>query len=317
VINHFGEPKALTVQEVPTPQPKNGEALVAVQATSINPSDVKNVAGAMHGTTLPRIPGRDYAGVVVRGPNDWIGREVFGTGGDIGFTRDGSHAQFLVLPIAALTPKPAKLSMDEAGAAGLTFVAAWSAMINAASVRTGDVALIVGASGGVGSAAVQIAKAMGARVIGAVRSDVDADTARAFGADEAVNTRTANLAEKVGSFTSGKGADVVFDTSGMMFSDGVEAAAHGGRILVISAPPDGKAAFNLRNMYRKELRVIGIDTLRLDAIASTKLLAAMTTYFDSGQFRVQPVQPHPLADAVVAYEQASHGGAKRVLRPND
>jgi hypothetical protein len=70
-------------------------------------------------------------------------------------------------------------------------------------------------------------------------------------------------------------------------------------------------------MYRKELRVIGIDTLRLDAIASTKLLAAMTTYFDSGQFRVQPVQPHPLADAVVAYEQASHGGAKRVLRPND
>src|SRR6185295_2457294 len=178
VIHQFGEPKNLKVQEVSRPEPKDGEALVEVRAASINPSDVKNVAGSMHGTTLPRIPGRDFAGVVARGPESWVGREVFGTGGDIGFTRDGSHAQFILLPIAALAPKPTRLSMEQAGAAGLTFVTAWSAIVTAAAVRRGDTALIIGASGGVGSAAVQIAKALGARVIGAVRNEVDAAVAR-------------------------------------------------------------------------------------------------------------------------------------------
>src|SRR5438045_1602977 len=178
MIHKFGEPKDLRVEEVPTPVPGDGEVLVEVRATSINPSDVKNVTGAMHGTTLPRVPGRDFAGVVASGPRDLVGCEVFGTGGDVGFTRDGSHAQFILLPTNAVTPKPARLSMDQAGSAGLTFVTAWSALVTAAAVGAGDVAVIIGASGGVGSAAVQIAKARGARVIGAVRNDADLATAR-------------------------------------------------------------------------------------------------------------------------------------------
>src|SRR3954471_11767357 len=109
VIHKFGEPKDLRVEEVPTPVPGDGEVLVEVRAAAINPSDVKNVSGAMHGTTLPRVPGRDFAGVVVRGPGDTVGREVWGTGGDLGFTRDGSHAQFMVLPLQALTRKPQRL----------------------------------------------------------------------------------------------------------------------------------------------------------------------------------------------------------------
>src|SRR5271156_3656893 len=115
VIRQFGDPGQLKVEDVPTPEPRGDEVLVAVKAASINPSDVKNVAGVMHGTTLPRIPGRDFAGIVIRGPADFIGREVWGTGGDIGFTRDGSHAQYLLLPTTAVTPKPASLSMEAAG----------------------------------------------------------------------------------------------------------------------------------------------------------------------------------------------------------
>ena len=83
VIRKFG---SLTVEEVPSPEPRGDEVLAEVRAAAINPSDVKNVAGAMHGTTLPRIPGRDFAGVVKRGPADLVGKEVWGTGGDIGFT---------------------------------------------------------------------------------------------------------------------------------------------------------------------------------------------------------------------------------------
>src|SRR5580658_7675793 len=124
LVRQFGDPKLLKIEDVPTPHPGDGEALVEVKAAGLNPSDVKNIQGVMHGTTLPRIPGRDFAGIVVRGPAETIGREVWGTGGDIGFTKDGSHAQYILLPLAALTPKPANLSMDAAGSAGLTFVTA-------------------------------------------------------------------------------------------------------------------------------------------------------------------------------------------------
>src|SRR5271170_3954913 len=119
VIHQFGDPKLLKLEEVPTPEPRSDEVLVAVKAASINPSDVKNVAGKMHGTTLPRIPGRDFAGVVVRGPADLLNREVWGTGGDISRTRDGTHAEFILLPRAAVTLKPPALSMNAAASAGL------------------------------------------------------------------------------------------------------------------------------------------------------------------------------------------------------
>src|SRR5579883_2177359 len=94
VLREFGKPAKLKVEEIATPEPGEGEILVAVKSAGINPSDVKNVEGAMHGTTLPRVPGRDFAGTVVRGPANVLGREVWGTGGDIGFTRDGTHAQY-------------------------------------------------------------------------------------------------------------------------------------------------------------------------------------------------------------------------------
>jgi NADPH:quinone reductase len=317
VVRQFGDPKLLKVEEVPTPQPGDGEALVEVKAAGINPSDVKNIQGVMHGTTLPRIPGRDFAGVVVRGPAETIGREVWGTGGDIGFTRDGSHAQYILLPLAALTPKPAKLSMDAAGSAGLIFVTAWSTMIVAADVSEGDTVLIIGASGGVGSAAVQIAKSRGARVIGAVRSDEESTRARENGADEIINTRSQKLAEMVRAMTNGGGASVVFDTSGQMFPESVEAAALHGRVCVINAPSDGQTTFNLRSLYRKELRVFGVDTRQLDVIASAKLLSEMRSSFDSGKLRATPGQSRPLSAAAEAYDLAAHGKGRFYLRPNE
>ena len=91
-FTHHGKPDVLTVAEVPTRTASDSQALVRVVAASINPSDVKNVQGLMEQTTLPRTPGRDFAGIVEAGPATWIGAEVWGTGGDTGFTRDGSHA---------------------------------------------------------------------------------------------------------------------------------------------------------------------------------------------------------------------------------
>lgn len=315
VIHQFGDPKQLKVEEVPTPQPHDGEVLVAIKAASINPSDVKNVAGAMHGTTLPRIPGRDFAGIVVRGDADLIGREVWGTGGDISRTRDGSHAEYVLLPRTAVTPKPTTLSMEAAATAGLSLVTAWTAMVTVAEVLSGETVVVLGAAGGTGSAAVQIAKARGARVIGAVRSDDDFPSVRQDGAVEVINTRSVNIVDAVRSLTNGRGAEVVFDGSGMMFAEAVEVAGLDGRMPVIAAPPDGNAAFHLRSLYRKGLRVQGIDTLRLDAIACAELLAQMMPGFESGQFKAKPGKPLPLAAAGEAYGQAAHGGGRIVLVP--
>jgi NADPH2:quinone reductase len=315
VIYQFGDPKNLKIENVPTPQPHGDEVLVQIKSAAINPSDVKNVAGTMHGTTLPRIPGRDFAGIVAAGAPDLLGKEVWGTGGDIGFTRDGSHAEYILLPRAAVTLKPAALSMAAAGNAGLTFITAWSAMVTAAKVSSGETAVIIGAAGGVGSAAVQIAKAFGARVIGVVRSDKEFTPIRQNGVDDAINSTSANLIESVRSMTSNRGADIVFDTTGLLFAEAVEIAATHGRISIISAPPDGKASFNLRSVYRKILRIDGIDTRDLDAVASARLLAQMTSRFESGQFKSTPAKPFPLSSAVEAYAQASRGGGRSALAP--
>lgn len=85
----------LQMEKVPAPTPADGEVLVQVKAAAINPSDVKNVQGKMHETTVPRVPGRDFAGIIVKGPDELLGQSLFGSGGNIGFGRDGSHAQYL------------------------------------------------------------------------------------------------------------------------------------------------------------------------------------------------------------------------------
>jgi NADPH:quinone reductase len=314
VIHQFGDPKVLKVEEVPTPEPGGDEVLVEVRAAAINPSDVKNVAGVMHGTTLPRIPGRDFSGVVVRGAGA-IGQEVWGTGGDIGFTRDGSHAEYLLLPKAAVTAKPAALSMEAAGNAGLTFVTAWSAMVTATGVSSGETAVVIGAAGGVGSAAVQIAKARGAWVIGVVRSENDSSAARQNGADEVVISASGNSSDAVRLLTKDRGAEVVFDTTGIMFAEAIEMASMGGRVAVTSAPADGKACFILRSLYRKELRVQGVDTRRLGVTDCAKLLAQMTNGFEAGQFKAKAGKAFSLEQAIEAYEAAGHGGGRTMLLP--
>lgn len=114
-FSQFGDPSQLHLVERPDMKSNESNAIVQVIAASVNPSDVKNVAGRMHQTTLPRVPGRDFSGVVVDGPAEWIGEEVWGTGGDVGFTRDGSHADFISVPRTSLVRKPVSLTHEQAG----------------------------------------------------------------------------------------------------------------------------------------------------------------------------------------------------------
>jgi NADPH2:quinone reductase len=172
LIERFGDPSELRQKEVPKPDPGEGEVLVEVHAAAVNRSDVLNARGSFSFTTLPRIPGRDFAGVVVEGPRELVGTEVWGTGGgELGFIRDGSHAQYLDVSRNAVAPKSDTLSLEEAAASGLAYVTAGSALIELGEVSAGETSLVTGAAGGVGSAAVMIARWKGARVIGAIKDE--------------------------------------------------------------------------------------------------------------------------------------------------
>ena len=308
LLRHFGDPDELRVEEVPQPEPGDGEALIKILAAGIQPSDVKNVQGGMAGTSLPRIPGRDFAGIVVSGPDHLIGRTVWGTGGDIGFTRDGSHAEFMAVPADALLEKPENLAVESAGAAGLTFVTAWLALVSSAGVAAQETVLILGAAGGVGSAALQIATLFGATVLAGVRNREQAQQVSSYSPAAILETDSKDFLEQVRAHSGMRGADLVFDTTGHLFAEAVEAAAHGGRVSVISAPSDGTVRFNLRILYRKELRVMGADSRRLDVTACSKLLARMNPEFQSGRLRAAVPRVFPLEEAGTAYRKRMESG---------
>src|ERR1700689_3424567 len=164
-FSEFGPPSVLRIEEVAIPEPGEEEALVRVQAAAINPSDIGNVSGRFRKTTLPRTPGRDFAGVVVKGKQH-EGEEVWGSAPNLGIVRDGSHAEYVVVPVETLSPKAKSLSMALAATIGVPYLTAWASVVSAARIQPGETILIVGAAGAVGQAATQIANWKEARVIG-------------------------------------------------------------------------------------------------------------------------------------------------------
>jgi len=312
-IERFGPPSELKIQTLPEPDIVADEVLIQVHAAGINPSDVKNVAGNMLHTTLPRTPGRDFAGVVVAGATDLIGTAVWGTGGDIGFTRDGSHAAYLALPKAAICPKPQALSMVEAGSIGVTYVTAWLCL-DAAQLKAGETLLVIGSTGGVGSAAVQIAKWRGATVIGTVRKVSDGALAQAIGVDVVINLAGQALPDAVKAATQGQGVAVIVDTvGGSMVELCLQALQHRGRLVEISSPAqERRVTFDLIDFYHQEARLLGVDSRALDVIACAEILRQLAPGFESKALRppTAGVQGYPLQDAIVAYEQVLNRAVK-------
>ncbi len=175
-----GDLSALQLAELPMPVPAAGEVLVQIKAAGLNPSDVKNVLGRFSYTTLPRVPGRDFAGVVVEGPQALLGQEVWGTGKELGFTGDGSHAQYLTLSAKGVALKPTHLSFAQAASLGVPYTTAWDAL-ERSLVKAETRLLVIGANGAVGSATIALAKIRGAQVLAAVRRPEQARALQARG----------------------------------------------------------------------------------------------------------------------------------------
>ncbi|MGA3171321.1 MAG: zinc-binding alcohol dehydrogenase family protein [Chthoniobacteraceae bacterium] len=306
----------LKLVEIAQPIPGAGELLVQVKAAAINPSDIKNVLGKMHETTVPRTPGRDFAGVVTQGPVELMGAPVFGTGGSLGFGRDGSHAEFIAVPAVATAALPKGVSFEIGATLGLPFVTAYSALVSAAGVRAGETVLITGTTGAVGRAAVSIAASLGASVIGTARSAAKIPPAGAMPVSQWVNLETEDMPAKVREATGGRGADVVFDlVGGAMFEKCLASLAHSGRQVAITSGPERRVGFDLIDFYHNESRLFGVDSLKLSFEETGVILRELTSGLNKGTYPIptneEPVKTFPLDQGVQVYRDIAEGRLKQ------
>lgn len=308
-FTEFGPVSNLRLIELPAPKADATTAIVKIAAASITPSDVKNVEGSMAHTTLPRVPGRDYAGTVVEGPAEWLGTEVWGTGGEIGYSINGSHAELIAVPVASLRRKPSTLSLEQAAAVGLTYLAAWLGLIEYGRLAAGETLLVIGANGGVGSAAAQIGEWRGARVLGVDRRVPLPEASAAIAIDDFFVLDDQPVEVKVRRLTQRRGAEVVFDTvGGPMFEPALKSMAHRGRLLEIASTGGRRVSFDLIDFYHNEGQLFGVDTRACNAIASAALLELVTPLFDKEHFKPPAIDRIlPLSEGVSAYEKVDRG----------
>jgi NADPH:quinone reductase len=294
------------------------EVLIEIKAAAVNPSDVKAATGLMPYAVFPRTPGRDYAGVVIDGPPDLIGREVFGSSGDLGIRRDGTHATHLAVEAEAVVDKPSTVSWEEAAGIGVPFVTAMEGFRRAGIPRPGETVLVMGVNGKVGQAAVQIATWHGARVIGVVRK-AEPYAGHANAKVEVIDASSTDAAARVRELTGGHGADIVFNTVGDPYFEAAhKSLAVRGRQILIAAV-NRIVQFDILEFYRGQHTYVGIDTLALSSNATAAVLRELGPGFASGHLKPFPINPaaiYPLQDARRAFVAVAGSSRDRViLRP--
>jgi len=283
-IHEHGGVDKLLFEEVPDPKPGASDVLVKVAATSLNHMDLWVRKGLPEVQfPLPLIPGVDAVGTVASkgGLVDHLnvgdrvavvqgiscGRCAECLRGDeslcrsyvlIGEHRDGADAEYALVPGRNVVPIPSAVSFESAAAAGVVFLTAWQMVVDKARVKPGDDVLVVGASSGVGSAAVQIAKLCGARVIATTSSGEKAAKASALGADEVINYSEENILKGIRRVTAKRGVDVVIEHVGMaVWEDVVRGLAKGGRLVTCGATSGYAVTTDLRYVFYKQLQILG------------------------------------------------------------
>jgi NADPH:quinone reductase-like Zn-dependent oxidoreductase len=291
------------------------EVLIEIRAAAVNPSDVKAATGLMPYALFPRTPGRDYAGVVIDGPSGTIGREVFGSSGDLGVRRDGTHATHLTVEAEATVEKPMGLSWEEAAGIGVPFVTTMEGFRRAGIPKPGETVLIMGVTGKVGQAAVQIATWHGARAIGVTRK-AEPYEGHTNSPVEVIDASATDIALRTRKLTGGKGVDIVFNTVGdPYFQAAHKSLALRGRQILIAAI-DRIVQFNILEFYRGQHTYVGIDTLGLSSIATGDVLRELGPGFAGGKLKPFPINPaavYPLEEAKRAFVAVAGSSRDRVI----
>jgi len=293
------------------------QVLIEVRAAAVNPSDVKAATGLMPYAVFPRTPGRDYAGIVVDGPTGTTGREVFGSSGDLGIRRDGTHATHLVVE-DAIVEKPNDISWEEAAGIGVPFVTAMEGFRRVGIPKREETVVVMGVNGKVGQAAVQIATWHGARAIGVVRRSEPYE-GHASARVDVIDASSADVAARVRGLTGGRGADIVFNTVGDPYFQAAQNSLglRGRQILIAAINP--VVQFNILEFYRGRHTYVGVDTLALSSRATAAVLRELAPGFADGHLKPFPIKPgaiYPLEGAKQAYAAVAGSSRDRIiLRP--
>jgi NADPH2:quinone reductase len=314
-IREAGAPDVLIPEKRPAPQPGTGEILVKVAAAGVNRPDVMQRKGLYPPPPgAPDIPGLEIAGTVVaRGPgvSRWKDGDAV-----MALVAGGGYADYCIVHESNALPVPAGLSMIEAAAIPETFFTVWSNVFERGGLKSGETLLVHGGTSGIGTTAIQLAKAFGARVITTAGSDEKCEACRKLGADVAINYKTQDFVAETKQATGGKGANVILDMVGGDYIErNYEAAGVDGRIVQIAFQGKSKATVDFRRLMLKRLTHTG-STLRSRPVAEKAAIAQaleknVWPHLAAG--RVKPVvfKTFPLADAAAAHalmESSAHIG---------
>ena len=297
---------ALTWKELPTPQPGAGEVLLEIQAASLNFPDLLIVQNKYQmKPPLPFVPGSEYAGVV-RAVGEGVkhlqvGQSVACLSGTGGF---GTHT---LAPAKLCMPLPPGFAPVDAAAFIMTYATSHHALIDRGQLKAGETVLILGAAGGVGTAAIQIAKAVGAKVIAAASSAEKCALCTSQGADATINYGTENLREAIKTLTDGKGPDVVYDPVGGEFAEpAFRSIAWRGRYLVIGFAGGPIPNLPLNLPLLKGASLVGVfwgDFARREPQANAAMMAELAQWYARGKIKPVIDRTMPMSELKAAYER--------------
>jgi NADPH2:quinone reductase len=259
VCNAFGPPESLAVEDRPLPEPAAGQVRIRITAAGVDFADMLMVAGRYQvKPPTPFIPGSECCGVVDAlgpGAQGWaVGDAVIAASVDGGF-----FAEYACLPAERLTPWPAGLPAEVAAGFILGHGTAWFGLVQRGGLKAGETVLVTGAGGGVGIAAIEVAKRSGARVIAAAGSPDKLALAKKHGADDLIDYRAENLRDRIKALTGGRGYDVLFDTvGGDMFDEALRAGAAYARLLVIGFASGRIPEPPTNRLLLKNMSVVGV-----------------------------------------------------------
>ena len=307
---------ALTWKEMPTPVPALGEVLIEIKAASLNFPDILIVQNKYQmKPALPFVPGSEYAGTVAAvgaGVTHLkVGQSVACLSGTGGF---GTHT---IAPAERCMPLPPGFSFVDAAAFIMIYATSHHALIDRAQLKAGETVLVLGAAGGVGTAAIQIAKAIGAKVIAAASTDEKCALCKSIGADETINYQTENLRDRLKALTGGNGPDVIYDPVGGDFAEpAFRSIAWRGRYLVVgfASGPIPALPFNLALL--KGASIVGVfwgDYSRREPKANAAMMAELAQWYAQGKIKPVIDATMPMSDLKAAYAHMGSRGVKGKL----
>ncbi|HWC15797.1 MAG TPA: zinc-binding dehydrogenase [Terriglobales bacterium] len=335
-FHQFGGPEVLEYEDVPDIRPREDQVLIRVRACALNHLDLW-IRKGLPGVKLPHINGSDVAGEIVevgsyvsgvkRGLRVLLAPMVFCnhcaqcTAGQqsfcrefsvLGYANDGGNADYIAVPEVNVIPIPDSLSYDEAASVPLVFLTAWHMLVSRAAIKAGDAVLVLGGGSGVGSAAIQICKMLGATVIATAGDERKLEKSRELGADHTIHHYKQKIGEEVRRLTAKAGVDIVFEHVGSAtWDDSVRSLRPGGTLVTCGATTGPEARFDIRVLFSRQLSFVG------SYMGTMRDLHEVLKHVFAGRLKAVADRVFPLSEARAAHErlEKSEQFGKIVLNP--